>query len=110
MRITGQCEAQAWWVNCICRHAYLHCNCILHVSWLISQNSIERNLESLRFMAGVGNLRPQAKCGPRQHLIWPALLFSFPNFEHKITSKRRSMMSKYCDSKQEASIPQDSMS
>jgi len=50
-------------------------------------------------------LRPQAKCGPRQHLIWPALLFSFPSFEHKTTSKRRSMMSKYCDSKQEASIP-----
>jgi len=47
---------------------------------------------------GWGTCGPQAKCGPREHEIWPASEFSLPMLEHNIVSKRSSMTSKYLDS------------
>jgi len=34
-------------------------------------------------------------CGPREYLTWPALSFSLPDLEYKITSTRSSMITRY---------------
>ena len=68
--------------------------------------TFQDSLHSLRhdcIRTGVGN--PRAKCGPREHLIWPASELSLPNSDCKIASKRSSVISRYLDSKPEASIP-----
>ena len=38
------------------------------------------------------------------HVVWPKSEFSLSNLEYKILSKRSSMISRYLDSKPEASI------
>jgi len=44
---------------------------------------------------GWGTCDPRAKCGPREHLIWPASEFSLPKLGYNIASKRSSMISRY---------------
>ena len=51
-------------------------------------------------------------CDLREHSIWPASEFSLVDLEYKIASKRfeaPSILSRYLDSKPEASIPYDSV-
>jgi len=55
-------------------------------------------------LQGWGTCGPRAKCGPAEHLIWPASEFPLPNLEYKIASKQSSMISRYLNSETEASI------
>jgi len=58
-----------------------------------------RNLAVVNcIVQGWGTCGPRTKCGPREHLIWPASEFSLPNLEYKIASKRSYMTSRYLDS------------
>jgi len=46
---------------------------------------------------GWGTCGPRAKCGTREHLIWPTSEFLLPMLEHNIASKGSSMVNRYLD-------------